>query len=49
MSPDSNIKELFGEPARPTGGFDTVAISVASSDRIRSWSSGEVKNPETIN
>ena len=49
MSPDTQIKELFGEPTRPTGGFDTVAISVASPDRIRSWSSGEVKNPETIN
>src|SRR3569623_1325219 len=49
MSPDTQIKELFGEPHRPTGGFDTVAISVASPDRIRSWSSGEVKNPETIN
>lgn len=48
MSPDSQLKELFGEPHR-SGGFDQVAISVASPDRIRSWSSGEVKNPETIN
>lgn len=29
--------------------FDTVAISIASPDAIRSWSKGEVKNPETIN
>ena len=29
--------------------FDTVSISVASPDTIRSWSRGEVKNPETIN
>jgi DNA-directed RNA polymerase beta' subunit len=28
---------------------DYVAISVASPDAIRSWSKGEVKNPETIN
>jgi len=28
---------------------DHVAISVASPDTIRSWSKGEVKNPETIN
>jgi DNA-directed RNA polymerase subunit beta' len=28
---------------------DYVAISVASPDSIRSWSKGEVKNPETIN
>jgi DNA-directed RNA polymerase subunit beta' len=30
-------------------GFDCVTISVASPDIIRSWSKGEVKNPETIN
>ena len=29
--------------------FDQVSISVASPDTIRSWSRGEVKNPETIN
>jgi len=31
------------------GNFDCVTISVASPDTIRSWSCGEVKNPETIN
>jgi len=30
-------------------GFDAIRISIASSDRIRSWSYGEVKKPETIN
>jgi DNA-directed RNA polymerase subunit beta' len=30
-------------------GFDQVGIAVASPDTIRSWSKGEVKNPETIN
>jgi DNA-directed RNA polymerase subunit beta' len=30
-------------------GFDHVGITVASPDTIRSWSKGEVKNPETIN
>ena len=29
--------------------FDSVRISVASPDQIRSWSFGEVKKPETIN
>jgi DNA-directed RNA polymerase subunit beta' len=29
--------------------FDAVSITVASPDTIRSWSRGEVKNPETIN
>jgi len=30
-------------------GFDCVSIGLASPDTIRSWSHGEVKNPETIN
>ncbi|MEX2382347.1 MAG: DNA-directed RNA polymerase subunit beta' [Opitutales bacterium] len=30
-------------------GHDAVTITVASPDTIRSWSKGEVKNPETIN
>ncbi len=29
--------------------FDNVSIGVASPETIRSWSHGEVKNPETIN
>ncbi|MFL1780790.1 DNA-directed RNA polymerase subunit beta' [Candidatus Hepatincolaceae symbiont of Richtersius coronifer] len=29
--------------------FDVIAISIASPDKIRSWSYGEVKKPETIN
>ena len=29
--------------------FDQVRITVASPENIRKWSSGEVKNPETIN
>src|SRR5210317_259280 len=29
--------------------FDEVSITIASPDTIRSWSRGEVKNPETIN
>ena len=43
------------ESARELLGLDTVnqveyiAITVASPDSIRSWSKGEVKNPETIN
>ena len=31
------------------GPMDRVSITVASPDVIRSWSKGEVKNPETIN
>src|SRR5437762_2618380 len=40
-------RELVGEERAV--GFDQVAIGVASSDTMRSWSKGEVKNPETIN
>ena len=29
--------------------FDAIHIGLASPDRIRSWSFGEVKKPETIN
>ena len=29
--------------------FDSMQIGLASSDKIRSWSYGEVKKPETIN
>ncbi len=29
--------------------FNAVSITVASSESIRSWSHGEIKNPETIN
>jgi len=32
-----------------TPGFDSIRISIASPDQIRSWSYGEVKKPETIN
>ena len=29
--------------------FDAISIGLASSKQIRSWSSGEVTKPETIN
>ena len=29
--------------------FDAIKISLASPDKIREWSNGEVKKPETIN
>ena len=29
--------------------FDEVGITVANPETMRSWSKGEVKNPETIN
>ena len=29
--------------------FDSIKISIASPENIRSWSFGEIKKPETIN
>src|SRR5687767_13636398 len=44
---ETNFRELIGEERAV--GFDQVGITVASAESIRSWSHGEVKNPETIN
>ena len=40
-------RELLGKSAASS--FGAVSINVASPEVIRSWSFGEVKNPETIN
>ncbi|MBF0218835.1 MAG: DNA-directed RNA polymerase subunit beta' [Gammaproteobacteria bacterium] len=40
-----NILKQQGQSAD----FDTIRIGLASPDKIRSWSYGEVKKPETIN
>jgi DNA-directed RNA polymerase subunit beta' len=44
----NSLRELTGADIREEG-FDEVGITVASPESIRSWSKGEVKNPETIN
>ncbi|AXE63150.1 DNA-directed RNA polymerase subunit beta' [Hyphomonas polymorpha PS728] len=33
----------------PAPSFEAIRISIASPEKIRSWSSGEIKKPETIN
>ena len=38
----------FGQVANPQS-FDDIRISIASPEKIRSWSFGEVTRPETIN
>ena len=43
-----DLLNFFDKPKDPLA-FDAVRISLASPDRIRSWSHGEVKKPETIN
>ncbi len=42
------IYTLFEKP-RDSVSFDSMRIRVASPEKIRSWSYGEVKKPETIN
>src|SRR6201985_840990 len=47
ISTKENARELLG--LDKVNQVEYVAISVASPESIRSWSKGEVKNPETIN
>src|SRR5438067_5169783 len=47
MSSKESARELLG--LDKVNLVDYVSISVASPENIRSWSKGEVKNPETIN
>src|SRR3546814_82607 len=44
----SELMNIFGQPTGPQS-FDEIRISIASPERIRSWSYGEIKKPETIN
>ena len=43
-----DIQSLFDRPASSQG-FDAVRICLPSPEKIREWSHGEVKKPETIN
>ncbi|MCL1920699.1 MAG: DNA-directed RNA polymerase subunit beta' [Kiritimatiellaeota bacterium] len=43
------VKELFGGMFDASAHYDAVSIALAAPEVIRSWSSGEVRNPETIN
>ena len=44
---EQEMTDLLGSPNDTS--FDEVQITVASPEMMRSWSKGEVKNPETIN
>ena len=46
-----NFNKRFrnAEPEQETDDFDSIRISIASPEEMRSWSYGEVKKPETIN
>ncbi|MEA3050897.1 MAG: DNA-directed polymerase subunit beta, partial [Sphingomonadales bacterium] len=39
----------FANPVAKPETFDQIKIGIASPERIRSWSFGEIKKPETIN
>ena len=43
-----SILSLFEKPKDPIF-FDAIRIKIASPEKVLSWSSGEVKKPETIN
>ena len=44
----NELMKIFGQPTS-TDSFDQIQISIASPEKIRSWSFGEIKKPETIN
>ncbi|MCW9045909.1 MAG: DNA-directed RNA polymerase subunit beta', partial [Alphaproteobacteria bacterium] len=44
----NELMKFFGQVGQ-TQSFDQLRISIASPERIRSWSFGEIKKPETIN
>jgi DNA-directed RNA polymerase subunit beta' len=43
-----DLFSLFEKPKNPVN-FNAIRIRLASPDKIRSWSHGEVRKPETIN
>ena len=43
--PEAMKKEATNQPIE----FDAIQIGLASPEKIREWSRGEVKKPETIN
>ncbi|MBK8907711.1 MAG: DNA-directed RNA polymerase subunit beta' [Rhodospirillales bacterium] len=44
----NDLMKIFGQIGG-TQRFDEIRIAIASPERIRSWSFGEIKKPETIN
>ena len=45
---NQEVMNLFS-PQAPAQVFDQIRISIASPEKILSWSYGEIKKPETIN
>src|SRR5579862_8744244 len=49
LSPRKTMRPSFHERSALTSDFDAIRISLASPEKILSWSHGEVTKPETIN
>jgi DNA-directed RNA polymerase subunit beta' len=47
---EKNISKNFqDQPIKSENNFNSIKITLASPDKIKSWSFGEIKKPETIN
>ncbi|MBI5025405.1 MAG: DNA-directed RNA polymerase subunit beta' [Nitrospirae bacterium] len=44
----NDVYSIFEKPKNPTE-FESITVKLASPEKIRAWSYGEVKKPETIN
>ena len=44
-----DLLNLFKQPTVQNDDFDAIRVTIASPEKIRSWSFGEVRKPETIN
>ena len=49
MNNPYNTSDIFGGSFNASAHYDAVKVQLASSETIRGWSHGEVKNAETIN
>jgi len=45
----NELTKIFGTVQTSAESFNQIRISLASPEKIRSWSYGEIKKPETIN
>ena len=46
---EKNLTKNFNNNLVPENNFNSIKITLASPEKIKSWSYGEIKKPETIN
>jgi len=46
---EKNLSKNFNQNIVPENNFSSIKITLASPEKIKSWSFGEIKKPETIN